>query len=355
MAEQNSDNGQPLVKYSPDAAAIAEMKSRFAGIKSADTPEDYERCRLAIRECVQSRGLVEATKKQLKADALAWNRKVDAGYHAVMAQIEAIEKPIRALRDAKDKEAEDRARAKVEEEKARLAKIESDRIAAEEAERKRLRDIEEARIAEERRQLAAEREAARIEQAKRDEEAKERFQAEREAQRKIDEAKDAERKAAQDRYEAERRQFEAERAEQQKKLDEAAAYQAAEYRRIREEKEKIEQAKRAEQERLDRIEWEKKEQERMAREHQAKVAQEIVDAANRKKAEAAEQARIEAARPDVQKVNQFGRALGAWVRETMPQVTSDAARAELNRAEEDLLRIAAGLLAFKVSKKPAKV
>ena len=270
------DTQTQLARFSPTDAAIAELAEEYLTlqISGLDDTEGYAIVHRARMDVKGKRVAVEKVRKELKADALDYGRKVDAEAKRLTALLEPIETHLseqeRAIDDEKERiknaarlKAEAEARAKAEAEEAA-------RKAAQEAEDSRLR-AEQERINEERR--AMEEEKARVA---------------------------AEQKATQDKIDAERLAIEAE----QKRL---ADIEAARLRAIEMEKAKAEAAEKA------RVETEA----RVAREAAAK------DAAEKARVEAEDAARIkaEALRPDRDKLLSVAAAVLAI---DVPQVSVEA-------------------------------
>lgn len=276
---------------------IEAARAKYAEL-SADTPAGYKLVRSAIAEIRTLRTSVEAKRKELKSGALEYGRKVDAVAKQLTALLEDIEAPLKLKKAAVD---EERARQKREREEAERRALEEKIRAEREAEEARLRaerEAEEQRLAEERAALEAER--ARLEEERAQEEA---------ARRAEQERIDAQRRAEEARLAAERRQLEEERRAIEEQRRQAETEEAERQARIRAE----EEAKaRADQERL----------------------------------EAEERARrLEAMRPDVEKVRAYGEHLVALA-EDVPEVWSDEAQEALAWAVAELQRVSKGLRAF---------
>ena len=149
----------PVVVYEFTAEGLRDQLAPLAQ-QDFSNPKGYKAGTQAIAMCRDSRVAVEKQRKDLKAGALEYGRKVDAVAKELTAVIEEIEEPLKAQKAVIDAELE---RKKREREEAEQAKVEAElRAAREEEERKaaEARAVEEARVAEERR--AAE-EAARVE------------------------------------------------------------------------------------------------------------------------------------------------------------------------------------------------
>lgn len=293
----------PLVTYNVTEAAIAAIAEKCAPL-SADTSQGYEEVRLAIANIRETRVAIEKRRVELKADALAYGRLVDSEAKRFTDLLVAIEEPlkqkkadvdyeksrVKAEKEAAERKVvEDRIRAEQAAEDARL-KAERD---AEEARLRTLREAEEAKLADERARLAEERriadEAARVQ--------REAFEAEQAATRKAQQAEQA--------------RLDAERAAVEKERRAVAAEREA--------------AERAEFERVAKV----------------KAEEEAKAKAERERVEAAElQARIEAVKPDLEKVRSFAASILALV---PPKVRSKKVAASLSAATATLAQVASGL------------
>lgn len=316
------DSGTSMTMYDVTDAAIAELKQELSGLT------EYNAVSKGIAKVRTLRTRIEATRKQLKADSLAWGRKVDAEAKRITEQLEAIEEPLKLLKAAIDeakerekaaiaaaKEAETNNRLRMfadleypinpflvaemtkEEYEAALGVaslafrtvLEKRRQDAEAAEAAK-REAEAAEVARaeairaEREALARERAELEAEKAKRDEENRLRQEAIEEQQRieRIELARiQAEREAEAQR---EREALEAERAKLQAERDRLAREAFEREEAIRIAKEQKEAEKRAEAARI--------EAERIAFE-----------------AKAAEAARLEALKPDAEKFREFAKQI----------------------------------------------
>ena len=274
-----------------DLPAIPDLAAKYATLTSAATKEEYEAVRLGIAELRQLRGAVEKRRVELKAEALRYGREVDSVAKSLTEQLEAIEAPLKLLKAGVD---EEKARAK-EAARAAAAAAEEARVRAQlEAERQRL-----AEEAAEREELARERAAIEAQklQAERERLAAERALLEIETQR----AKVAE---------GERLKLEQAAREEAEQEREALAAERAEI-----------EAQRAE----------------LARGVAAKMAAEQAEAAR-----AAELARQEAVKPDIEKVKAFAQRIRD-VNETYPQVDSPVARDLVSLALHELEQVALAL------------
>jgi len=312
-----ANDAQLIVKYSVTEEDILATKARYASI-TFDTPSGYEEGRKAIAHIRATRVEVERRRVELKASSLAFGRRVDAVAKHFTELLEGIEEPLKLLKAAVDEEKE---RVKAEAEAAKKRELEAKLRAEREAEEAMLRaerEAEEQRLREERARLDAER-------------------AELEAQRR----------AADEKAKAERAAEDARRAEEQRKADEAARIERekleAERAQLAEERRAVEEARqkaeRAEFERQARI---KAEEEAKAKAERDRIAAEEARIAELER-KADEQRRLEALRPDVEKLRAFAASLRALPR---PSLTTEAARAELDSANVGLESIALDIEAF---------
>jgi|WetSurMetagenome_2_1015567.scaffolds.fasta_scaffold19772_2 hypothetical protein len=235
-----TDSVTALVKYDVDEAVLAATKAKCAEM-TADTPKGYDEVRLAIAALRTTRVSIEKKRVELKADALAYGRLVDAEAKRLTGLVAEIEDPLSEKKRAIDDEKE-RVRREAEAEKLRAmeAEIAANR-AKQEADAKAVRDAEEARMAAERRRLADERAA---------------FEAERQ-KAEAAAAVERERLAAERRQEEDRQRVERDRLDAERRAIEAARQQA--------EREEFERQAtiRAEKEAAERVEREKVEKARV--------------------------------------------------------------------------------------------
>ncbi len=147
-----------LVKFdiSEEQIARAGAKCQAMGF---DTPQRYEEGRKALADIRRIRVAVEKRRVDLKAEALAFGRKVDTRAKELTALLAAIEDPLAAKKAVVDDE---KARIKREAEEALQREADAAALAARELEEARIRaerEAEEARIADDRARLEAERAA----------------------------------------------------------------------------------------------------------------------------------------------------------------------------------------------------
>lgn len=274
-----------VVEYSVSDAAIEKLRERYSGLTITDS-HDYEKVRTAIADVRDIRVQVEKTRVELKADALAYGRKVDAEAKRITGLLLEIEEPLKLEKAKVDDE---KARVKREKEEAEKARIE--------AELKAKREAEEAAAKAERDRIAEE----------------QRIESERLAKERA--ALEAERAAA----EEERRKAQAIIDEQnrlaQAKLDEEAA--------------KL----KAERERLAREQFEREAKERAEADARAKVEREAAEKKAREEREAEEREHRAAMAPDFEKLAAFAKAIADL---PSPDVTTSEAIHYLHHASEHL-------------------
>ncbi len=244
MTESNTNTA--LEKFTPTDTAIAAMRDEYMplAIRDVNDAKGFKAVHSARMVVKNHRVEVEKVRKELKAEALAYGRRVDGEAKRIVAMLKPIE----------DHLAQEEATHEAEKERIRNA----DRLKAE-AEAKAKADAEAARI-----EAEKEADAARIKKAQDAEDARLRAEADKLAEQKriIDE---------------QRREIEAEK----KRL---ADIEAARLREIELEKAKKEAAERA------RIETEQR------------IAHEAEAAKSKAEAEEAARNRAEALRPDCEKI-----------------------------------------------------
>jgi len=345
----------PLVKYDVSAAAIEKLRKQYAGLQIVDAAS-YREVVKAIADVRDKRVAVEKRRKELKADALEYGRRVDAEAKRLTTLLLPIEEELKTTKQAEDDRRAEEKAAKERAEKERIEKIvaklfelqsipqaltgktsiELQRLLAETRQRQlteeifeeylpkaeRLhteaverieRAIEAALIAE---QEEAKRQAEEL-RRKQEEERLAKERAERDAAQRLIQAREkAEREAEIARFEALKKQQEETRRAleaQRSKLQQRARDLEARERDIETEKRRIEEVRRAEEERIAREEAERK----AAEEAKAKAQQEAKEAAERaecqrieqEKAKAEAEARAKELQPDADKLLEFANRL----------------------------------------------
>ena len=327
------------VTFIPTTAHLAELREQY-GPLMADTPAGYKMVVAAIAETRGLRSAVEKRRVELKRDALAWERKVNAEAKRITQELLEIEEPLKQKKLLVD-EAKEKARAAAEAE--RREKLEQEIREQREREEARLkadREAEESRL---RQQRAIEEEKLRAERVE-----LERARAAMEAERAAEAAR---RKEVQDRIDAENRRI----AEEQRRERECLEAERAASRKAQEaEQARLEAERRviaAEKRRLELIEAERLEKDRLEKEAKERAERERIEE-KRRRAEAEVLARsVEAARPDVQKVQEFGKLLRAlevpvvvneMVRDFLDDVTSDIEELADRCVGYEFVRVAQG-------------
>lgn len=122
-------DGQAIVAYTRTQAAVAELRQKYQGAKYDLTTTAGDKAARAGRlELVTLRNDLEKKRKQLKAPALEFGKKVDSEAARLTAEIVALEDPIDAQIKADEQRREAERRAKEEAEAARR-KVHTDGIA----------------------------------------------------------------------------------------------------------------------------------------------------------------------------------------------------------------------------------
>ena len=104
-------------------AALGLLKEKYAMLPDPHTTAGYEFLRLGIAEIRGLRGKVTARHKELKADALAFGRKVDARKNEIIDTLTEIENPMKAAKSEVDAEKKAKAEAKKRKEAERKEAI----------------------------------------------------------------------------------------------------------------------------------------------------------------------------------------------------------------------------------------
>lgn len=296
-------SGNEIISYEINVAQIKAMGEQYASLVCVDN-RTREECGTARKLIKTTRTGVEKRRKSLKASALEYERRVDeaaALLTAAIAPIEAdLDLKIKAYDDAKSAEKAAREAA----EKAEFERIAREAAEAEAAKVREAQEAEAKRLAAISAELEAQRvaqEAVRIANEKALADAKAKAEAEAAAKREVEEAAAKERARlsaeAQAKIDAENARkaaalkAEADRlAAERKALDDARiAQERADAARVAAEQAKVEAAAQAERDRLASVE-----EARLEAIRQAEAA-----------------ARIEALKPDRQKLLDFARKLDA--------------------------------------------
>lgn len=278
-----------VVEYNITDAVIAEMESLYMGLTITDlnNKEEFDAVHSARMVVKGKRVEVEKTRKGLKADALAWGKKVDTEAKRIFALLEPIETH---LSNEEQKVIDEQNRIKAEEEEKERARIQAmiDKlqeygIVKPYIEIASMSEAEYGTILKNAIQDHAEEQERLVREAEQREAEAKRLEAEREELEKLQEQAERDRRIEKEKREAEERKLAEERTV------------------IEAEKKAFEDARRAEAEKKEREEREKRE----AKERAEKEAAEKAEAEKQAKLEAE---RREALKPDIEK-------LKAWVSE----------------------------------------
>ena len=122
--QESTESGQ-IVEYGVTDAALAALKEKFKEVPDASTKEGYALIKAGLGEMRPLRTGVEEKRKELKADSLAWGRKVDAEAKRITAAIVEIERPYKDAKQAQDDEEERIKQEAVQKEAKRIEDIEN--------------------------------------------------------------------------------------------------------------------------------------------------------------------------------------------------------------------------------------
>lgn len=118
-----------LALYDPIAAGLSSLEEKYRDPpKDLSVPENYEFCRKALAEMRKIRTGTEKLRKELKADAIEYGRKVDASAKGIIDKVKEIEEPYATAKSEYDTKIEIEKREKALAEERRVDGI-STRIA----------------------------------------------------------------------------------------------------------------------------------------------------------------------------------------------------------------------------------
>ena len=310
-----SDPKTTIERFSLADQRIAQMRANYAGLAITDA-QSYEAVRLAIADCRTERVGIDKYRLAKTAESREYVRQVNALAGKQIAEIEAIEVPLKEMKFAVDEAAAAKKRQREEAERLAIeAELQKKREAQEAIER-----VERERIAEEQAAIAAKL---------------------AEERRALDEAKriaDEANRIEQDRIKAvqakllqqKRQQDEAARIERERVANERAELLAKMQKLEREERAR----KLAEQEARDA----KERTEKARREYEEREAARV-------KQTAEEAARRERLRPDGEKLRSFAKLILAI---KVPEVRDEEAIEALDNAMRAIVRICETLESFVV-------
>lgn len=315
-----------VIEYNIEQAVIDALNTKYADIEEIKTPEDYEMVMGGLREYRELRLKIDATHKELKKDALAYTRAVDAEKRRLRDLIDPGENKLKTIRKAEDdkKEAIEKARVdaiqnKIHEIRAMemgLTKLSSAEI------KNRYDELKSRPVTEEEfEELVAQAMTTvhntliNIDLAYRNKQHEE----ELEIKRKEEEA----------RLEKQRQEQE----EIQKKIDEQNRILAEQQQKIDEEKVRLEAEKQAEETRKREEQIAKQAAEKAKQEEKERQEREQLEKIETERKAKAEKERQEALKPDKDKIQDITKYL---LRHPMPEVKSDGAQQLLIWIEEQV-------------------
>lgn len=319
-----------VIEYSVTDAAIAKMHADYMGltVNGIEDKAGFAMVHTARMDVKNKRIAVEKRRKELKAEALAWSKKVDGRANEIFAKLAPIEEHLDA-EEGKITKLKARLEAEAKRKREEQAQARVDKMAAFGASLPFLQAMEisegdfqarliiaeddwkkeQARAADEKRKEAERIESER--KAREDEAA--RLEAERAELERIRAEEDAKRKAEEDRLRKEREAIEAQqRAEREKLEAERRAEEArarAEREAIEAERRKVEDTRREYEHREAVAKAEKEASERAIREAKEKAERETREKAEAESAAKAEAERKERLRPDREKLQLWAAAL----------------------------------------------
>jgi len=96
---------QPIV-YDVTEEGLSMLEEQWETVPDCHEKAAYELVRVGIREVVSLRTGIEKRRKELKADALEYSRKVDATAKEISSRVEAVEGKLKAAKQVVDDEIE---------------------------------------------------------------------------------------------------------------------------------------------------------------------------------------------------------------------------------------------------------
>lgn len=306
---------QIIVEYSITEAALAEMKSMYMGLKvlSLDDEKGFKAVHSARMIVKGKRIEVEKRRKELKADALEYGKKVDSEAKKIFALLEPIEDH---LTNEEEKVTKEKDRIRAEQEANEKAKIER-RVNAlfQYGIILSFADVQAMTDEEFQKKLALTASIYETEQTRIAEE-RHRIEEEQFALKKVQEEENIRLEKIRQEQAIEREKIETIRKEQEEAN-----------RKIETEKKALEDARQAEEKRIEREAFEKQAFEnariQAEKETREKIDREAREKKEREEHEAAEQERQESLKPDKEKLIVWA---GWLVPKSLPQVSNSKAQ-----------------------------
>ncbi|MCK5616830.1 hypothetical protein KAR91_83990 [Candidatus Pacearchaeota archaeon] len=107
-------------------ADLAKLKEEYGTVPDCSTKEGYAIAKAGLLMFRTFRSKVKARQKELKADAIGYNKRVDTEANRIVDFVVALEEPMKEARKAEDAAKEKEREEKAEKEKERVAAIEKD-------------------------------------------------------------------------------------------------------------------------------------------------------------------------------------------------------------------------------------
>lgn len=112
-----------IVEYGVTDAALATLTEKYSVVPDASTKEGYAEIKAGLKELSPLRIDVEKKRKELKAEALAYGKKVDGEAKRITGVILDLETPFKEAKQYHDEEAARIKQAELEKEQARIDAI----------------------------------------------------------------------------------------------------------------------------------------------------------------------------------------------------------------------------------------
>ena len=111
------------IKLNVTDATLGKLEKKFAKVPDVSKKEGYEFVRVGLGELRTLRTGIGKYKGELKAEAIAYNKRVDTEYNRVIDVITAMEEPMKVAKDAEDAKKEALKEEKRKKEEDRKFKI----------------------------------------------------------------------------------------------------------------------------------------------------------------------------------------------------------------------------------------
>jgi len=114
---------EQVVKYDITDVSLEKLREKYAVVPDVESKEGYETVRLGLAEIRTLRTSVEKRRKELKADAISYGKRVDGEAGRITGILQAIEEPMRIAKSNFDEAKEAEKQAKIQAEQERVAGI----------------------------------------------------------------------------------------------------------------------------------------------------------------------------------------------------------------------------------------